>query len=70
MTGIASIVFAIFDGAIPKNSAPNPGNSTATPGELAVNATLAVREGLVTPAAPNSYAIVFRYVPLAKRGMK
>ena len=66
MTGVASIIFAIFDGTIPKNSAANPGNSTATPGELAVNVTALVREELVTPAAPNSYAIVFRYVPTSE----
>ncbi|EPS95433.1 hypothetical protein FOMPIDRAFT_1054159 [Fomitopsis schrenkii] len=61
MTGIASIIFAIFDGAIPKNSnVESPSNSTATPGELAMNTALHIREGLATPAAPNSYAIVFR----------
>ncbi|KZT71321.1 MFS general substrate transporter [Daedalea quercina L-15889] len=62
MTGIASIIFAIFDGAAPKNSdAASPGNGTATPGEVATTATgLQSRESLATPAAPNSYAIVFR----------
>ncbi|TFY54951.1 hypothetical protein EVJ58_g8555 [Rhodofomes roseus] len=61
MTGIASIIFAIFDGAVPKNlDATNPSNSTATPGELGKDATHQLRESLATPAAPNSYAIVFR----------
>ncbi|KAH9930693.1 MFS general substrate transporter [Fomitopsis serialis] len=61
MTGIASIIFAIFDGAIPKSpDGTSPGNSTATPGELAKDAGLQLRESLSTSAAPNSYAIVFR----------
>ena len=64
MTGIASIIFAIFDGAIPKSpDGTSPGNSTATPGELAKDAGLQLRESLSTSAAPNSYAIVFRCVP-------
>lgn len=61
MTGVASIIFAIFDGAVPKDvDVGSPGNNTAAPGELATNMALHVREGLATPASPNSYAIVFR----------
>lgn len=63
MTGIASIIFAIFDGAVPKSpDATTPSNSTTTSGELAKIAKYQLRDSLATPAAPNSYAIVFRCV--------